>query len=48
MEPDSTKADVKKNDKYHTILEAAIKVFAEQGFFYSTISQIAKEAGVAG
>ena len=48
MEPDSTKADVKKNDKYHTILEAAIKVFAEQCFFYSTISQIAKEAGVAG
>lgn len=48
MEPDSTKTDVKKNDKYHTILEAAIKVFAEQGFFYSTISQIAKEAGVAG
>jgi len=48
MEPDSTKANVKKNDKYHTILEAAIKVFAEQGFFYSTISQIAKEAGVAG
>jgi TetR/AcrR family transcriptional regulator, fatty acid metabolism regulator protein len=48
MEPDSTKTDLKKNDKYHTILEAAIKVFAEQGFFHSTISQIAKEAGVAG
>jgi len=28
--------------------ERTIKVFAEQGFFYSTISQIAKEAGVAG
>ena len=36
-----------KADKYHRILEAAIKVFAEQGFFRSTISQIAKEAGVA-
>lgn len=36
-----------KNDKYHRILSAAIKVFAEQGFFNSTISQIAKEAGVA-
>ena len=48
MEPESTKTDLKKNDKYHTILEAAIKVFAEQGFFYSTVSQIAKEAGVAG
>lgn len=48
MEPESTKTDHKKNDKYHTILEAAIKVFAEQGFFYSTVSQIANEAGVAG
>ncbi|HEA65346.1 MAG TPA: TetR/AcrR family transcriptional regulator [Desulfobacterales bacterium] len=37
----------KTNDKYHRILEAAVKVFAEQGFFQSTISQIAKEAGVA-
>ncbi|MCF8050491.1 MAG: TetR family transcriptional regulator [Desulfobacterales bacterium] len=37
----------KTNDKYHRILEAAIKVFAEQGFFQSTISQIAKEAQVA-
>ena len=35
------------NDKYQRILEAAIKVFAEQGFFQSTIAQIAKEAGVA-
>lgn len=34
-------------DKYHRILEAAIQVFAEQGFFHSTVSQIAKEAGVA-
>ena len=37
----------KTNDKRHRILEAAVKVFAEQGFFQSTISQIAKEAGVA-
>lgn len=37
----------KNNDKYHRILEAAVKIFAEQGFFQSTISQIAKEAGVA-
>lgn len=36
-----------KKDKYHRILNAAIKVFAEEGFFHSTISQIAKEAGVA-
>ena len=37
----------KSNDKYHRILEAAVKVFAEQGFFQSTISQIARQAGVA-
>lgn len=37
----------RENDKYQRILEAAIKVFAEQGFFQSTIAQIAKEAGVA-
>ena len=36
-----------KNNKYHLILEAAVKVFARQGFFHSTVSQIAKEAGVA-
>jgi len=37
----------KSNDKYHRILEAAVKVFAEQGFFQATVSQIAREAGVA-
>jgi TetR/AcrR family fatty acid metabolism transcriptional regulator len=37
----------KNNDKYHRILDAAIKVFAEMGFFQSTIAQIAKAAGVA-
>jgi len=37
----------KNNDKYQRILEAAVKVFAEQGFYQSTISQIAREAGVA-
>ncbi|MBI9084239.1 MAG: TetR/AcrR family transcriptional regulator [Desulfobacterales bacterium] len=37
----------KSNDKYERILEAAIKVFAEQGFHQATISQIAREAGVA-
>ena len=37
----------RENDKYHRILEAAIKTFAENGFFQSTIAQIAKEAGVA-
>jgi len=37
----------KTTDKYHRILEAAIKIFAEQGFYQSTVAQIAKEAGVA-
>ncbi len=35
------------SDKYHKILEAAVIVFAERGFFQSTVSQIAKQAGVA-
>ncbi|OQX63645.1 MAG: TetR family transcriptional regulator [Desulfococcus sp. 4484_241] len=34
-------------EKYHRILEAAISVFAEEGFFNSTISRIARKAGVA-
>jgi TetR/AcrR family fatty acid metabolism transcriptional regulator len=36
-----------KNHKYLQILEAAITVFARQGFHQSTVAQIAKEAGVA-
>jgi TetR/AcrR family fatty acid metabolism transcriptional regulator len=36
-----------KSEKYHTILDAAIKVFAEYGFFQSTVAQIARKAGVA-
>ncbi len=36
-----------KHSKYHRILEAAVKVFARQGFHQSTVAQIAKEAGVA-
>jgi TetR/AcrR family fatty acid metabolism transcriptional regulator len=38
---------IEKNNKYHQILEAAVKIFAKQGFHQSTIAQIAKEAGVA-
>ncbi len=37
----------KNNDKYRRILDAAINVFAEQGFHQATISQIARRAGVA-
>lgn len=36
-----------KSEKYNRIIEAAIRIFARNGFFSSTISQIAKEAGVA-
>jgi TetR/AcrR family fatty acid metabolism transcriptional regulator len=36
-----------KDSKYKRILEAAVKIFARQGFHQSTIAQIAKEAGVA-
>ena len=36
-----------KNPKYHRILEAAVKVFARKGFSVATISEVAKEAGVA-
>jgi TetR/AcrR family fatty acid metabolism transcriptional regulator len=39
--------DKTKNDKYHRILEAAVTVFAASGFHESTISQIARAAGVA-
>lgn len=39
--------DAKKGDKYQTILEAAIRIFARRGYHNSTVSQIAKEAGVA-
>jgi TetR/AcrR family fatty acid metabolism transcriptional regulator len=44
MEPPESKD---RSSKYHRILEAAVKVFARQGFRQSTVAQIAKEAGVA-
>ena len=34
-------------DKRHLIIEAAVKVFAEKGFFGARVSEIAEEAGVA-
>lgn len=37
----------KNNGKYDQIMGAAVRVFAEQGYFQSTIAQIAREAGVA-
>jgi TetR/AcrR family fatty acid metabolism transcriptional regulator len=44
------RADItmKRNtEKYRQILEAAIRVFARQGFHQSTVAQVAKSAGVA-
>nr|WP_238134286.1 TetR/AcrR family transcriptional regulator [Calderihabitans maritimus] len=37
----------KSGDKYGLILEAAVKVFAENGYHNSQVSKIASEAGVA-
>ncbi|WP_202080351.1 TetR/AcrR family transcriptional regulator [Caldalkalibacillus salinus] len=37
----------KSGEKYQLILSAALKVFAENGFYQSQVSKIAKEAGVA-
>jgi TetR/AcrR family fatty acid metabolism transcriptional regulator len=37
----------KSNGKYEAILRAAIKVFAQGGFFNSKVADVAKEAGVA-
>lgn len=34
-------------DKYHRIILAATKIFAQKGFFQARISDIAREAGVA-
>ncbi len=39
--------DIKKNEKYLKILEAAIRTFSRHGYYRSTVSQIAREAGVA-
>lgn len=38
---------VMKNDKNALILNAAIKVFADKGYQYATIAEIAKEAGIS-
>lgn len=37
----------KKPEKYHNILDAAVKVFARKGFFQARVSEIAREAEVA-
>src|SRR5258708_12210522 len=35
------------SDKYQRILDAAIEVIAEHGFFHSRVAEIAERAGVA-
>ena len=37
----------KKINKYDLILDAAVKVFADTGYYGSQVSKIAREAGVA-
>lgn len=37
----------RNHEKFHRILESAVRVFAEQGFHQATIAQIARQAGVA-
>lgn len=37
----------RKAEKRHAILEGAVRVFAEKGFFNATVAEIARAAGVA-
>jgi len=43
----ATKPSSEASDKYKRILDAAIEVIAEKGFFHSRVSEIANRAGVA-
>src|SRR5262244_3038248 len=43
----ATKPASEASDKYKRILDAAIEVIAEKGFFHSRVSEIANRAGVA-
>ena len=43
----ATKPASEASDKYKRILDAAIEVIAEKGFFHSRVSEIADRAGVA-
>ncbi|HLJ88261.1 MAG TPA: TetR/AcrR family transcriptional regulator [Candidatus Angelobacter sp.] len=43
----ATKSGNGASDKYQRILDAAIEVIAEHGFFHSRVSEIADRAGVA-
>jgi TetR/AcrR family fatty acid metabolism transcriptional regulator len=37
----------KSDEKYQKIIAAAVKIFAQKGFFKAKVSEIAKEAGIA-
>jgi len=43
----ATASSEKRGDKYQRILEAAVEVIAEHGFFNARVSDIAQRAGVA-
>src|SRR5438270_2010862 len=43
----SAKANARHSDKYQRILDAAVLVIAEHGYFQSRVSEIAERAGVA-
>ncbi|HID38803.1 MAG TPA: TetR/AcrR family transcriptional regulator [Calditrichaeota bacterium] len=38
---------MRKNSKRETIIEAAVRVFAQKGFYNAKVNDVAKEAGVA-
>src|SRR3989442_1760370 len=42
----TVQAREQRNDKRARILDAAVKVFAERGYFSSTVAEIARAAGV--
>src|SRR6266436_461614 len=43
----TVQAREQRNDRRARILDAAVKVFAERGYFSSTVAEIARAAGVA-
>ena len=46
-DPEERRPDKPRSDKYDRILQAAIEVFAANGYFNSRVADIAKRAGIA-